>query len=69
MTGTKTGRTNALKKTDYQAFLERKDRGTVDIGHVRDEENPADFMTKYVPKAKYEASYKYATNAHNSVRA
>jgi hypothetical protein len=36
---------------------------------VRDEENPADFMTKYVPKAKYEASYKYATNAHNSVRA
>ena len=53
----------------YQAFLERKDRGTVDIGHVRDEENPADFMTKYVPKAKYEASYKYATNAHNSVRA
>ena len=52
----------------YQCFLQRKQRGTVDIGHVRDEENPSDFMTEWLPKAKFEESYIYATNSRNTVR-
>jgi hypothetical protein len=27
----------------------------------------SDFMTKYVPKAKYDASHQYATNVRNKV--
>ena len=52
----------------YQAFVQRVRGGECEIGHVRDEANPSDFMTKFVPKAKFEASHEYATNAKNAVR-
>ena len=45
----------------YNAFLQRVHRGECEIGHVPDPENPADFMTKFVPKDKYRASVRYAT--------
>ena len=47
----------------------RADAGECEIGHVRDAENPSDFMTKFVPTAKFETSNEYATNAKNAVRA
>ena len=53
----------------YLSFLQRVRAGECEIGHVRDEANPADFMTKFVPKAKFEASHEFATNAKNVVRA
>ena len=53
----------------YLSFLQRVDAGECEIGHVRDAENPSDFMTKFVPTAKFEASNEYATNAKNAVRA
>ena len=30
-------------------ILQRVDAGECEIGHVRDAENPSDFMTKFVP--------------------
>ena len=58
---------HALRR--YTAFLQRVKRGDVEVGHVPDEENPADFMTKWVPRAKHEASIEFATNSRNRVRA
>ena len=37
--------------------------------HVPDTENPADFLTKWVSHAKFEASNAYATNGVNAVDA
>ena len=51
----------------YLTFLQRVDAKECVIGHVRDESNPSDFMTKFVKKGKYEQSYEYATNAKNRV--
>ena len=51
----------------YMTFLQRVARGDVEIGHVRDAQMPSDFMTKFVPKAKYEMSIEFATNARNAV--
>ena len=45
----------------YLVFLERVKAGECEIGHVYDEENPADFMTKFVHKTKAEASNEYAS--------
>ena len=36
--------------------------GKVRIGHVPDAENPADFLTKWVSKAKLTKSYHYIAN-------
>ena len=47
----------------YQAFLQRVKAAECEIGHVPDEENPADFLTKFVPRAKFERSNEFATNA------
>ena len=43
----------------YHAFLRRVHRGECEISHVPDPENPADFMTKFVPKGT--SSVRYAT--------
>ena len=51
----------------YLTFLQRVTAGECKIGHVRDEENPSDFMTKYVKKDKFEKSLEYATNTLNRV--
>ena len=53
----------------YLVFLERVKAGECEIGHVYDEENPADFMTKFVHKSKAEASNEYASNARHRVAA
>ena len=50
----------------YMTFLQRVRAGECEIGHVRDEANPTDFMTK---RAKFESSLEYATNSKNAVRA
>ena len=42
-------------------------QGAVEIGHVRDTENPSDFLTKFVSKDKVAASIKFATNHGNAV--
>ena len=49
----------------YLTFLQRVDAREVEIGHVPDPENPADFMTKWVPVRKVDASLDYATNRRN----
>ena len=49
--------------------MQRVQRGEVIIGHIRDVENPADFMTKFVPKEKIEKSLEYLTNKKNVVNA
>ena len=48
-------------------LLQKVDSKDVEIGHVRDEENPSDFLTKWVPKAKMESSVRFATNSDNVV--
>ena len=51
----------------YLTFLQRVKQGAVEIGHVRDTENPSDFLTKFVSKDKVAASIKFATNHGNAV--
>ena len=51
----------------YLTFLQRVKQGAVEIGHVRDTENPSDFLTKFVSKEKVAASIKFATNHGNAV--
>ena len=51
----------------YLTFLQRVRQGDVEVGHVRDVENPADFLTKFVSKEKIAMSVKYATNSSNCV--
>ena len=45
----------------YVTFLQRVQSGYVELKHVPDTENPADFLTKFVPVAKVKSSLKYAT--------
>ena len=52
----------------YLTFLQRVGLGETRIGHVRDEENPSDFLTKFVSKEKVGWSIKYATNWTNVVK-
>jgi hypothetical protein len=52
----------------YLTFLQRLRRGEVQVGHVPDVENPSDFLTKWVSRAKANASIAYATNSRNLVR-
>jgi hypothetical protein len=51
----------------YLAFLQRVRSGVVVLYHVRDEDNPADFLTKWVQRGKLEMSLAYATNSRNRV--
>jgi len=46
----------------YVVLAERLERGFVRLVHVPDEENPADFLTKWLPARKLRASVRYATN-------
>ena len=65
-----TGSANRLRHAlrRYFTLIQRVRSGTVSIGHVPDTENPADFLTKWVPNhAKYLASREYATNARHRV--
>ena len=51
----------------YTTFLARLARGEVQVGHVKDEHNPSDFLTKFVNKAKAHSSLEFATNSRNRV--
>ena len=51
----------------YATFLQRIDRREVDLGYVPDVQNPADFLTKFVDKKKFDSSIEYATNGKNAV--
>ena len=45
------------------ALMQRIAEGEVRLVHVPDDENPSDFLTKWVPAAKLRASLRYATGA------
>ena len=49
-----------LKK--YTIMQERMRRDEIAVGHVRDAENPADFLTKWTNADKFKRSLNYATN-------
>ena len=51
----------------YLTFLQRVQLGETTVGHVRDTENPSDFLTKFVHKEKVAKSIQYATNSINTV--
>ena len=51
----------------YYAFLQRVKAGEVAIGHVPDADNPADFLTKWLPAPKFNRSIEYVTNQRNFV--
>ena len=46
----------------YFSLRERMTRGEVDLKHVNDVNNPADFLTKWLGKSKLEESIDYASN-------
>ena len=46
----------------YYSLRQRDSRGEIEIGHVNDLNNPADFLTKWIGKAKLDQSVDYATN-------
>ena len=46
---------------------ERQNEKDLELRKVLGTENPADLMTKFVPKAKAEASVEYATNSRHRV--
>ena len=52
----------------YYALKQRIRAGNVSLQHVPDENMPADFLTKWIPRAKLEKSIRYATNAHGLTR-
>jgi hypothetical protein len=51
----------------YSVVQQRIAHGQVVLRHVPDTENPADFLTKWVQRAKFEKSIEYATNASEAV--
>ena len=46
----------------YTSLRQRQDAGTIVIGHVADEQMPADFLTKWTSKEKLARSLARATN-------
>ena len=46
----------------YYVLHQRVHDGEINIGHVQDTENPADFLTKWVCKRKLKLSIDYVTN-------
>ena len=47
----------------YHALLERVRAGEVVLKHCPDEQMPADFLTKWIPRVKLATSVLYATGA------
>lgn len=45
----------------YSTIQERTRRGSIAIGHIPDAENPADFLTKWIPRKKLLESIGYVT--------
>lgn len=53
----------------YYALKQRVTSGELKLIHVNDVEMPADFLTKWIPRAKLEASLRYATNRRTTTEA
>jgi hypothetical protein len=51
----------------YLAFLQRVQSRVVVLYHIPDEDNPADFLTKWLHRKKLELSVVYSTNQSNAV--
>ena len=60
-TGTSRRSKHLLRR--YYVLMQRIADGEVRLVHVPDEENPSDFLTKWVSAAKLRASLRYATGA------
>ena len=63
----------AANRTKYciRRFLASRQRvteGLVSLEHVKDVDNPADFLTKWLPAKKFKLSLAYATNSANAVK-
>ena len=48
----------------YHSLKQRIREGDAVLVHVPDPQMPADFLTKWIPSAKLEASLRYACNSH-----
>jgi len=48
----------------YHTLKQRVAAGEVVMRHVSDTQMPADFLTKWIPRAKLELSLRYATGSH-----
>ena len=48
----------------YHALKQRIAAGEVTLRHISDAQMPADFLTKWIPKPKLEASLVYVTNSN-----
>ena len=52
----------------FLACRQRVIEGQVSLEHVKDVDNPADFLTKWLPAKKFKLSMAYATNSVNAVK-
>ena len=52
----------------FLVFRHRVTQGLVTLEHVRDEDNPADFLTKWLGAKKFKISLDYATNSKHAVK-
>ena len=52
----------------FLVFRQRVTEGLVSLEHVRDEDNPADFLTKWLNAKKFKLSLAYASNSHNAIK-
>ena len=50
----------------YAALKQRIASGEVTLRYIPDANMPADFLTKWIPAAKFKTSIAYATNSHAS---
>ena len=50
----------------YHALKQRISSGEVDLRHIPDEQMPADFLTKWIPKPKLEKSLRHVTNSRSA---
>ena len=55
------GTAREISKIHY-VLLERVKKGHVNLSYVKDVENPADFLTKWLPNVKVGKSVDYVTN-------
>ena len=47
----------------YRIMHDRMRDHELSLGHVKDTENPADFLTKWIGADKFHKSVRYATNS------
>jgi hypothetical protein len=64
-TGTASRSKHALRR--YLVLQQAIRDGHVTMGHIPDEENPSDFLTKFINAKKFAASIEYCTNSRNAV--